>query len=515
MQTIQMKKLILLFFFLWACLYVAVAQEFEPQEGGHIYPPSTMNKLKHIVDSLNLKFSTCDLRKVYLSQNQGIAHYVSVKGNFSEIKKDMENGIGFEAFEQKYKDIPITKNVIVISYKETDYREKTHAEFRGENLGYDNDNDDYFLSFEDTNILKQKVKGKWLYNACDNDSCWRKGLDAFYFLTEIEAKPLTEKYAKMVQYANCMVDTTAQIFLENASSERLFAYSILSEEKDNISKFMKLVEGKYKVKPPKYPDFPDDESPEKIKKYKKDVEKYHQTYNIWDSTRLAYLDKYVATTPKFKVLFDKALQQAVDSSFSNDAFERYVERYDSKEKALLLKRKRIVIGGCSQDQSPRYHALNIARLSAETTKWEIFLRSHLDIMNDRFQRVSDGSYAWAGRQTYIGELEALNINLNDLLLGICLRISNPSEHHYFGSIGRIGRALSETSNPEAIEEKMTEMMADNNLDMYNRIIIMYLFANYAFSTENNTKQELRKEKLQLAIQKLPQEIAKQINFRRE
>ena len=49
------------------------------------------------------------------------------------------------------------------------------------------------------------------------------------------------------------------------------------------------------------------------------------------------------------------------------------------------------------DNSPRIHALNIAKLSAETINWEVFLRAHLDIMKDKFERMSDGSYAFGGR----------------------------------------------------------------------------------------------------------------------
>ncbi|MBK7243510.1 MAG: hypothetical protein IPH98_06560 [Saprospiraceae bacterium] len=72
-------------------------------------------------------------------------------------------------------------------------------------------------------------------------------------------------------------------------------------------------------------------------------------------------------------------------------------------------------------------------------------------MNDRFDRKSDGSYAWGQRNTYIKELEELNINVPDLILGILFRIENPASNHYFGSIGRVGRALSETKNRNEIE----------------------------------------------------------------
>ena len=166
------------------------------------------------------------------------------------------------------------------------------------------------------------------------------------------------------------------------------------------------------------------------------------------------------------------------------------------------------------DQSPRYHALNIAKLSAETVNWEIFLRSHLDIMNDRFERASDGSYAWGRRKTYIKELEVLDINVLDLLLGISLRVANPSSNHYYGSIGRLGRALSETSKSNEIESKMLQMISDDKLDNYNRILIYYLFRNYNYNLDNKKKQEENNIKLKTAVMTLPDYISSKINTNR-
>ena len=158
-------------------------------------------------------------------------------------------------------------------------------------------------------------------------------------------------------------------------------------------------------------------------------------YEAWEAGRLAQ-------TPKFRELLARAVADPSTLGATDDEFEEYVARYYSARKAPEYKRNRVVVGGCSMDNSPRLHALNIARLSAETVNWETFLRAHLDIMNDRFERVSDGSYAQAGRQTYLRELEELDINVPDLLLGISLRIENASRNHYFGSLSRLGRALA-------------------------------------------------------------------------
>lgn len=171
-----------------------------------------------------------------------------------------------------------------------------------------------------------------------------------------------------------------------------------------------------------------------------------------------------------------------------------------------------MVGGCSQDQAPRIHALNIARLSAETVNWETFLRAHLDIMNDRFNRVSDGSYAWKDRKTYIKELEVLDINVPDLMLGISLRVKNASTNHYFGSLQRLGKALSETKDPTGMEEKMLAMVADKELDSYNRILIYYLFLHYAYNIEDLEKRKGHIKKLNETVKTFPDFLATRAVF---
>ena len=183
-----------------------------------------------------------------------------------------------------------------------------------------------------------------------------------------------------------------------------------------------------------------------------------------------------------------------------------------RKKAKLLDEMRstIVIGGCSMDSRPREHAVNIALLSAETANWGVFLKSHLDIMNDRFERVSDGSYAYGQRKTYIKELEELDINVPDLLTGISLRVENPADNHYYGSIGRLGRAISESENKETFKEQMLAMTEDNQLDDYNRVIAYFLFLNFNSHLENKKEQEANTVLLEKALKTLPDYLKTQI-----
>lgn len=162
-----------------------------------------------------------------------------------------------------------------------------------------------------------------------------------------------------------------------------------------------------------------------------------------------------------------------------------------------------VVGMCSMDSRPREHAKDIALVSAETAKWEVFLKAHLDIMNDRFERVTDGSYAYGRRLTYIKELEELNINIVDLLLGISLRMENPSENHYFGSINRLGRAIADTKYRAVFEQEMAAGVRNTELDLYNRILFFFLFDNYVYHIKEEAAKEKANKLLTEVTQTLP------------
>jgi hypothetical protein len=179
-----------------------------------------------------------------------------------------------------------------------------------------------------------------------------------------------------------------------------------------------------------------------------------------------------------------------------------------EQKALLLEEKRntIVYGYCSMDQSPREHAREIALLAAETGKWEVFLRAHLDIMNDYFQRNSDGNYALAGRKTHIREIELMNVDIEKLIIGTSIRTSNEAKNHYFSSISRTGRALAEAKNRNAIRNTMIRIIKDKNVDLYNRMLMYYLFSNYISWITNNAEKSTNIELLKNAITSFDPEI---------
>ncbi|QCR21629.1 hypothetical protein [Pontibacter sp. SGAir0037] len=434
-------------------------QEFKKNSNGLLYGEETIGQLKFIVDSLNLKFKTCELHKTYLSKAQTHAHFVRLEeGNVKGAQRDLERQMPLEEFLLRYPKATIDKDLLLVRSTYTNYDGQKVLEFSS--VPFD-ETGAYNISFkESTHQYENPIKGRWIISYLPASVYSAESLAAFYLLEELKLQPLPLKYARMVQYSNYMVDTTTQIFLEKAN-----AFRQSPKKPEAVTQFLNFVHQ-------------ETDKPEPGKRM--------------TESRLVQQDK-------FQMLMAAAVEAALEKGGSDDELEEYAAHFYSKKAALELKRGRQVVGTCSMDDSPRIHALNIAMLSAESAHWETFLRAHLDIMNDRFDRASDGSYAWAGRKTYIRELEVLDINVPDLLFGISMRIDNAEKTHYNGNISRLGRALSETAQSEKIQQAMFDIISDQQLDDYNRILMYYLFLNYNYHLEDKSLQKKNLATLNKAV----------------
>ncbi|MBN9382062.1 MAG: hypothetical protein J0H74_14940 [Chitinophagaceae bacterium] len=502
-----MRQLILLFAIAsigWASYGQEAGLPIYPN--GLIYSSGTMSRLKFIVDSLQLKFRHCDLSRDYYSVRQGKGHAVSLdSGNIRMALADIRRGIGYEEFIKKYPQAGVDSFILVTEQeygneakeKLLRYTNQTATQSRLETIEIVKD--------RETDSSKWGISGKkgsWVFDYTHLLRHKDEKIKAFYLLQEPSSEKMRDVYARLVLYTDCMTDTATTVYYKDANSSGrwdIFSKRTGKPSADAQNAFWEYVDlntKRYFPKPSRG-------------KWKSEPLRY-------DSLRDVFIKDSLSSRPLFKQLLATAVEDALRfHRVTGDIFERYTEIYYSRSAALQMKRNRIVIGSCSMDPSPRNHAMKIAQLAAETADWSVFLKAHLDIMNDRFDRASDGTYAWGGRKTYLKELEDLDLDVTDLLLGISLRMADPSENHYFGNIGRLGRALAETKDRTQLEEKILAMIRDTTLDDYNRLIQHYLFLNYMYYLPAKESRLTDMEKLVAADKTMPAYISSHLKINHE
>ena len=478
--------------------------EFKVYANGLVYSDTTMQQLKHIVDSLNIKFRHCDLNKKYYSAEQGIAHYIDLlSSNAPEAFRDMQQGISFNDFIEKYKLSTIDSNLLLTRTRQKSAR-LVDIDYYTMHRPDDNYQPDIALchtppgAVEEDRYSIKGIKDNWMFDYTKpGNKNVNTRLRAFYIARPLAVTLIPDKYAKLILYSDCMVDTTAGIFYPGAwddytsylfRKDSLHTYARIDAFNNYISRQIANLPEKYHLK---------------ISAYKE--------WGFIDSMQKKYVRDSLSTDPTFRQLLSEAVNEALRFKVqTGDYFEYFTAEYYSKSAALTMKRNRKVFGSCSMDQSPRIHAINIAMLAAETANWEVFLRAHLDVMNDRFERASDGNYAWAARNTYIKEIEDLDIDVQDLMLGISFSAGNAPANHYFGNIGRLGRAFAETKYKKSLEEKLLSMISDSQLDDYNRFRMRCLFLNYTYYLPAREDRLACLQKLEKADKTLPSCITSKI-----
>lgn len=178
-----------------------------------------MNQLTFIVDSLNLKFKRCDLTRPYYAKSQAIGSICRLrKGNIKRALKDMAGNISFEDFLKKHKNAEADYRMLIVKYRyKESYSDKWVVEFSGETMtAYG----EYEIRIEDDpGYYDRPLQGKWIVKHYDKDEYTEESLVAFYITTEFESQKIPEKYARMILYSDCVIDTTADIFTERQKEQ--------------------------------------------------------------------------------------------------------------------------------------------------------------------------------------------------------------------------------------------------------------------------------------------------------
>jgi hypothetical protein len=149
-----------------------------------------------------------------------------------------------------------------------------------------------------------------------------------------------------------------------------------------------------------------------------------------------YIDS-LQTDPVFKQLLAAAVAEVEAKNYYPFIYlERYMDAYSPKA-ALEIRRhwKHATMDNFDQ-LTPRLYAMHIAYLAAELGNWPVFLRAQLALAIDPSGHYPDLTLPMR-RNTYLRELETLNIDVDEILLGN--ELSSPWPDQRFDRARLLGR----------------------------------------------------------------------------
>jgi|GEM_PF-4086673 len=459
-----MKTLLILLTFFFP--YVTNAQESDSEK--LIYSDEAREALKHIVDSLNLEFSVSQAQS-YKACMQGRGNYFFIRGTEStEAIKDIEAGFSFSQMAAKYPGAEMQPDVVV-ERLETILNGEAAVVYAAVSLGY------MIPSAVFTEGEALPSKG-WVFSY-DTEY---NAVTAYYVPDGLSAPVLPERYARLVQYTDFLVPAETSVYFDY-SWECTPPY--VYEPGPKMQAFKDY--HNEKLRRPVYTELnPDDPVASKA-----DRERFRGILSDWENIRKQKADSLMQHDTIFKKMFHDALAEANSHlTVTDEEFEEYAEAYASKKEALYFKRCRKVINTESADSEPRRHMMNIARLAAETHDWQVYLAAQFEILSERlFFRPPTANGIL--QHSFVRELEAININAVEFLLGHALRTVNKEQGLANMASFKLAMPLVEAFDREIAENLMLDMISDRDLDDVNRATIYTIFCSY-----NRLLPEMLREK---------------------
>jgi hypothetical protein len=480
-----------------------------------IYKPSSLRRLRKVVDSMSLKFKVCEYSRPYLSYHQTTGWDLVIQTEkrelFEAILKQVKAGEPPSAILPAIREQEPSESIWMNPKEIALVNKPSDGGFLPKSTGGRLSNEASPLPLQ---IYYTRPVRQWRYTTDETNS--RYVIKGFYLDSAYSQSQIPDKYGKMVRFADCIIDSS-KFFDSEVEIDPLNP----GMTNPKTGKFYhdedlyKLISSRIAAYIRKF------RTPEMIRSLSVMRDSMKKSIDYSQDERMELSFRYYKLAREQGEYVIDSLARSLDkqSTFCQD-----LRRMAIEYPALFLNNPGWIqlmvavcndgsvvdrlssvqlVGDCSADDGPRQAKHAIAVLAAEDGNWDVFIRAHLDILNDRFDRHSDGSYAWAGRGTYIRELEALGIDVPKLLIGSVLRVSNGSPKHYVSSVSRLGRAIVESKERERFLQLIREGISAEDLDPFNRVILQNLMLTYIYHLPSKLEHQLALTQYKAFAQPLP------------
>ncbi len=519
----------------------ALAQDFEIHTNGLIYNELTMQQLSHIADSLNQIYRTFDTKPHYQAAVKARIIKISMWMNKPKIAAAYEalnRGMPISEFQKKYPKATIEESqpVWMRSYYNEQKTIPVIQFFK--RSPYDSSINNTAETAKHTTIratTQQWLLGQEASEMSDSDFY----VDFVKVLSQEQHQPIPVDYARMIQYSDFLIDTTAGMFL---TDKRFYGFD--KKTADSLDfEAVKEFEALYKNVPilPHTLDYWErwklniagdsdgdgysDSDSDFYLEWSESNYGWSDFYSRWpdfylkgsyDSVEyaqiLANFFSGIKALPDYNEIKGRALSACMNSPVLAAGFGDLLAALGDKAGELLMRRHYQLNLRCSYDKGPWEHDEHIAMLAAETANWSAFLKAHLTILNYCMSCDYYGLYTPNdGRQTYVAELEAMGLDVPSLLIGSCLYYENPARFHHFDEPRQAGIALSECRDSARVELTLLTMIRDPNLDDLNRLICYDIFSNYLWQKAEKPQEQILLKLREEAAKTLPEYLQEVIN----
>lgn len=476
--SLAMKIFFLIFLFLFSLQLFSQTEQT-------IVSKNNIEKLNFKIKDLEQKYKKSNLPNLH-SLPQTVGHYFQIEtANPDAFLKVLKNIDDINKLINSFPNLRIDRDLLVIKSDYTDYNKNRKVKLKSFEIG-NNDNHKVDLNFEEYSKQKNSkivFKNKyWEYRK-------KNMIKGFFLLKPFEVTKIPTKYSDWVLYSDILTNPKEAVFFENKNKTPRYKPTVI----DTMVQYYAT-----KTNKPIYD--------------KNNYQNYRKKLNTWTKNKKRLSDSLYKNDTKFKLLLNKSLIYAKKENVSNGELEFYVANSISKKEALNLIRNNQKVGSCSYDNSPNEQLKQIARLSADTGNWSVFIKSFLNVMNDYTDRIASSNIAEQARKTYIEELSKLDININKLLLGSNVKVYDTINKHYFSSSSKVGKAYTSLSKKyqEQFEEKIITILKDKKVDAFNKLNFYNMLISYRFYISDTIHKEKVTEKINAVIKYLPYEIASRI-----
>jgi hypothetical protein len=453
---------------------------FPLHANGLLYSDTLMNRLKHLADSARSRPGPAGAPGNYYSIKQTTGLRVRVDtGDVHGAFDDLRKGISFAAFVSKYPQAEAANKILVLLDERPGYHVAGNATYYTLALT------DYSASriilptdehyrpitnlVHDYGINSERVgiNGNCVYYLCTEPHTYRgkTTTDAYVFAYYLDSVPmavrLPKSAARIARYRDLVVDSTIGVHYKNAKVETLdFRNLDFGPAQNAFDKYL-------------------DQRGDSFVAVYRPTHSYAYAKNsrMEDfQVKRRYLDS-LSTDTVFTRLLAAAIAEVEEKNYYPFIYlDRYMDAY-SPRAALEIRRRWIPLMMDNFDElRPRLDEMHIAYLAAELGNWPVFLRTQLSLAIDPSGNFPDSSRP-GYRTNFLRELEELNIDVDDILLGY--QLASLWTDQRFSGAKLLGRALAlEGGDRHRIEETVLQLIGDKGLDVYHRLEMHYLFLNY-------------------------------------